>query len=384
MMPRRQRALDILVIIILTLLIGCILILACGANPAEAFLLFIQGIFKNKSSMVEVLVKACPLILTALGCSVAYRTGFFTIGAEGQFYVGAMVTAMLSLNLTPVPGVPRIVLALAGGFIGGGLWALIAAVLKARFDISEIIITIMLNYIAIYFLGYAVRSFLMDPEGNVPQSAKIPQDGQLRIMFTGTRFHPGIIIAVLCVIAVWFLMTRMTVGYELKVVGLNQRAAAVNGISVMKNIILSAFLSGGFAALAGGIEVLAVQKKLLEGISAECGYTAVLIALIAGNHPLGVLAAAVVYAAVQTVAGSMQRQLGVPSSIVNILIGAVVILILAKDLFHLKGKHSRQQTGRMEKPDGGSRPAGNQAGGSPGNHADGPQGVPDRKGGSQI
>ena len=346
MMQRHQKALEILVIIILTLLIGSILILSCGANPAEALGLFFQGIFKNKSSMAEVLVKACPLILTALGCSVAYRTGFFTIGAEGQFYVGAMITAMLSLNLPQVPGVPRIVIALAGGFIGGGLWALIAAVLKARFDISEIIITIMLNYIAIYFLGYAVRSFLMDPEGNVPQSAKIPQDGQLRIMFTGTRFHPGIIIAVLCVLVVWFLMTRMTVGYELKVVGMNQRAAAVNGISVMKNIILSAFLSGGLAALAGGIEVLAVQKKLLEGISAECGYTAVLIALIAGNHPLGVLAAAIIYAAVQTGAGSMQRQLGVPSSIVNILIGAVVVLILAKDLFHPRRKAPAHQTGK--------------------------------------
>ena len=346
MMQRHQKALEIIVIIILTLLIGSILILSCGANPAEALGLFFQGIFKNKSSMAEVLVKACPLILTALGCSVAYRTGFFTIGAEGQFYIGAMITAMLSLNLPQVPGVPRIVIALAGGFIGGGLWALIAAVLKARFDISEIIITIMLNYIAIYFLGYAVRSFLMDPEGNVPQSAKIPQDGQLRIMFTGTRFHPGIIIAVLCVLVVWFLMTRMTVGYELKVVGMNQRAAAVNGISVMKNIILSAFLSGGLAALAGGIEVLAVQKKLLEGISAECGYTAVLIALIAGNHPLGVLAAAIIYAAVQTGAGSMQRQLGVPSSIVNILIGAVVVLILAKDLFHPGRKSPAHQTGK--------------------------------------
>ena len=355
MMQRYQKSLEIIIIIILTLLIGSILILSCGANPAEALGLFFQGIFKNKSSMAEVLVKACPLILTALGCSVAYRTGFFTIGAEGQFYVGAMITAMLSLNLPQVPGVPRIVIALAGGFIGGGLWALIAAVLKARFDISEIIITIMLNYIAIYFLGYAVRSFLMDPEGNVPQSAKIPQDGQLRIMFTGTRFHPGIIIAVLCVLVVWFLMTRMTVGYELKVVGMNQRAAAVNGISVMKNIILSAFLSGGFAALAGGIEVLAVQKKLLEGISAECGYTAVLIALIAGNHPLGVLAAAIIYAAVQTGAGSMQRQLGVPSSIVNILIGAVVVLILAKDLFHPGRKSPAHQTGKRGSGEGGAQ-----------------------------
>ncbi len=341
---RRTAALDLLIIIALTLLVGSILILACGAGPGEALSLFVQGIFKNKSSMVEVLVKACPLILTSLGCAVAYRAGFFTIGAEGQFYIGAMVTTALSLGLTGVPGWLRIIIALAGGFVSGALWALIAAVLKARFDISEIIITIMLNYIAIYFLGYAVRSFLMDPAGNVPQSAKIPKDGQLQVLMQGTRFHAGILIAFCSVVIVWYILTRLTAGYELKVVGLNQRAASVNGISVIRNIILSAFLSGGLAALAGGIEVIAIQKKLLEGISGGCGYTAVLIALIAGNRPFGVLAASILYAAVQSGAGSMQRQLGVPSSIVNILIGTLVVLILAKDLFHPRRRSSGADT----------------------------------------
>ena len=150
----------------------------------------------------------------------------------------------------------------------------------------------MLNYIAINFLGYAVRSFLMDPAGNVPQSPKIDEAMQLKSLITSTRFHSGIIIAILFVLAVWFLMEKTTAGYELKAVGLNPRAAACSGISVMKNIILSAFLSGGLAAVAGGIEVLAIQKKLLEGISADCGYTAVLVALVAFNKPSAVLAAA--------------------------------------------------------------------------------------------
>lgn len=332
---------DALKILAITLLISTGLILACGASPFEAYRLFFRGIFGSFSSFAEVFVKACPLILTSLGCAIAFRTGFFNIGAEGQFYVGAMATTIIALQLPGVPGAVRIALALVAGFVCGGLWALIAAVLKAKFNISEIIVTIMLNYIAINFLGYAVRSFLMDPAGNVPQSAKIALEAQLPILIGSTRFHAGILIALFCVFLAWFLIEKTTVGYELKTVGLNQRAAVCNGISVMKNIILSAFLSGGFAAVAGGIEVLAIQKKLMESISANCGYTAVLIALIAGNNPVAVLVVSILYAAMQIGANSMQRQLGVPSAIVNIMIGAVVVLILGKELLAF---HRRKQS----------------------------------------
>lgn len=332
---RGQMVADILKILVLTVAIGTVLILLCGANPWEAYRLFFRGMFGTFSSFAEIFVKACPLILTSLGCAIAFRTGFFNIGAEGQFYVGAMGATVVSLFLPDVPGVVRITLSLGIGFICGGLWALIAAILKAKFNISEIIVTIMLNYIAINFLGYAVRSFLMDPAGNVPQSAKIASDARLAILIPSTRFHAGILIAVCCVVLVWFLMEKTTVGYELTAVGTNRRAAGCNGISVFKNIVLSAFLSGGFAALAGGIEVLAIQKKLLEGISSNCGYTAVLIALIAGNSPFGTLVVAVLYAAMQIGANSMQRQLGIPSAIVNILIGVVVVLILGKELIAL-------------------------------------------------
>ena len=329
---------DILLTVLFTLIIGMILIILCGANPADALSLFGRGLFGSLGSFCEIFVKACPLILTGLGCAVAFRTGFFNIGAEGQFYVGAMVSTMVILNVTSLPGVLRIIAALVLGFLAGGLWCLIAAFLKAKFNISEIIVTIMLNYIAINFLGYALRSFLQDPKGNVPQSAKVETALQLKSLIPSTRFHAGILIALACVILVWFLMNRTTFGFELKAVGMNKRAASCTGMSVMRNLILSAFLSGGLAAAAGGIEVLAIQKKLLEGISADCGYTAVLIALIAGNSPFGVLIASVVFAALEVGAGSMQRQMGVPSAIVNILIGVTVILILMRGTIRLKAK----------------------------------------------
>lgn len=232
---------DVLLILVITILAGTVLILA-AAQADGSIRSFLPWNLWNTCRICRNFCKSMPrLILTGLGCAVAYRTGFFNIGAEGQFYVGAMATTMVALNWTAVPGIPRIILSLVIGFLAGGVWALIAAVCKAKFNISEIIVTIMLNYIAINFLGYAVRSFLMDPEGNVPQSAKIDKAVQLGTLIRATRFHAGILIAIICVLVVWFFLEKTTMGYELKAVGLNKRGSTCNGISVMKNIVLSAF-----------------------------------------------------------------------------------------------------------------------------------------------
>ncbi|MDY4922395.1 ABC transporter permease [Frisingicoccus sp.] len=333
MTDKKEKVIQGLVIALITIAVGTVLIMMSNANPAEAYANFFKGIFGNLNGFCEVFVKATPLIFTGLGCAVAFRTGFFNIGAEGQFYVGALTASMVALN---VQGAAGIVLALAAGFLAGGVWALIAAVFKAKLGISEIIVTIMLNYIAINFVGIAVRTFLMDPAGSVPQSAKFDSSVWLPQLLPPTRLHAGFILALVSVAVVWFLLEKTTVGYEIKVVGFNKRAAACNGISVMKNIVISAFLSGGLAGMAGVVEVLAIQKKLLEGISSNCGYTAVLIALMAGNHPVGVIVASVAMAAMQVGANTMQRQLGVPSAIVDILIGLVVLLILAKGLIRRK------------------------------------------------
>ena len=333
-MESRKNFLDIIWITFLTIAAGTVLILLCGANPVEAYQMFFGGVFGNLNGFCEIFVKATPLIFTGLGCAVAFRTGFFNIGAEGQFYMGAIAAATVSLNLTQVPGTLRIVFSILAGFFCGGIWALIAAYMKSKFGISEIIVTIMLNYIAINFLGIAVRTFLMDPKGSVPQSARIERDAAFSYLMPPTTLHAGIFLAVGAVVLILILMEKTKYVYEMKVVGMNKRGAKCNGISVMKNIVLSAFLSGGLAGIAGVIEVLAVQKKLLEGISSDCGYTAVLIALIAGNRPWGVLVAAAAFAAMQVGANSMQRQLGIPSAIVSILVGFVVLLILGRNMFH--------------------------------------------------
>ena len=270
MAAKKEKIVQFLIIAVLVVLTGTALIIASNANPAEAYSFFFKGIFGNVTSFAEVFVKATPLIFTGLGCAVAFRTGFFNIGAEGQFYVGAIAATMVALKVTGPAG---LVLALIVGFLVGGLWALIAALFKAKLGISEIIVTIMLNYIAINFLGIAVRTFLMDPAGSVPQSAKFDPSVLLPQIIERTRLHAGFILAIVAVIIVWFVLEKTTIGYEIKVVGFNKRAAACNGISVMKNIVISAFLSGGLAGIAGAVELLAIQKKLIEGMSSNCGYT---------------------------------------------------------------------------------------------------------------
>ncbi|ADL04229.1 ABC transporter permease [Lacrimispora saccharolytica] len=333
---KQLKAAEVVKLALISIGAAAILVLLSGADPLTASKMFFNGIFGSTSGFGEVFVKATPLILTGLGCSVAFRTGFFNIGGEGQFYIGALASAWVAINATAVPGVFRIILAIACGFLLGGLWALAAAILKAKLGISEIICTIMLNYISINLLGIAVRTFLMDPAGSIPQSEKIDASAVLLRFLAPTRVHTGIFIALGAVLFVWFLMEKTAAGYEFRVVGFNKRAAACNGISVVKNIILSAVLSGGLAGTAGAVEVLGVQKKLLEGMSGGCGYTAILITLLASNHPAGVLVVSVLFAALEVGANSMQRQMGVPSSIVDFLIGFIVLLILGREL--LAGK----------------------------------------------
>lgn len=336
MSTRKEHMIQNLLIAVVTFAVAALLVMLCGASPAEAGAMFLKGIFGNLNGFGEIFVKATPLILMGLGCAVAFKTGFFNIGAEGQFYMGAIGSAWIALNLTGVPGIWRIVLAVLAGFVLGGVWALIAALMKARLGISEIIVTIMLNYIAINLLGIAVRTFLMDPAGSIPQSAKLDASVTLPRFLLPTRIHTGIFIALAAVIVVWFLMEKTTLGFEIRVVGFNQRGAACNGISVFKNIVISAALSGGLAGIAGAVEVLGVQRKLLEGISGGCGYTAVLISLLALNRPFGVLITAILFAALSAGANSMQRQMGIPAAIVDFLIGMIVLLILGRDLLHRK------------------------------------------------
>ena len=258
-MNKKQPITQIAGILLIVLAAATGLIMLSQASVGEAFAMFVRGIFGNKNSFFEIFVKATPLIFTSLGCAVAFRSGFFNIGAEGQLYVGALAAAMVALGLPEAAGSVRIPLAFLAGFIGGGVWCFLAAIVKEKLRISEIIVTIMLNYIGINLVGIAVRTFLMDPAGSIPQSAKIDPSAVLPLLMPPARLNAGFLAALAAVGIVRFLLEKTTLGFEIKAVGFNKRASACNGISTLKNIAAAAVLSGGLAGLAGVVE-LGVQE----------------------------------------------------------------------------------------------------------------------------
>lgn len=322
--------LSYLFIAIMAVLVSLLLILLVGSDMGKAISGFFAGIFGSSYAISEVLVKATPLILAGLGISVAFKSGFVNIGAEGQLYMGAIAVTAIG---TFLPGLPRVImlpLCILGGFVAGGVWALIPGLLKARFGVSEVINTIMFNYIALGLTGVLLQTVLKDPNNHFPMSAELPEAARLGTLIKGARLHTGVIVALVCAVLVFVLVFKTPEGYRMRAVGLNKRACECSGISVGRSILLSSLVSGGLAGIAGVGEIAGLHGKLIEGISPSYGYLAIIVALLGGNHPAGVVLSAIGIAALQVGSLSMQRSAGVPSAIASIIMGAVVMLILAR------------------------------------------------------
>jgi simple sugar transport system permease protein len=275
-------------------------------------------------------VKAVPLTLCGLGVAIGFHTGFTNIGAEGQFYIGAVVTTALGTFCSDLPGLVLLPLCFFAGFIASGIWAAIPGFLRARYGVSEVINTIMFNYIAICIVGILLQTSLKDPNNFFPQSAYMPESMSLPVLIRGTRLHAGLIVALICAALVYLLVWRTKAGFDMRAVGLNARACKCSGIGVAKSILLSSMLSGGLAGLAGVCEITGLQHRLMSGISPGYGYLAIITALLGRNHPVGIILASIGIAALQVGAQGMQRSAGVPNSIADIIMAVIVLLILAR------------------------------------------------------
>lgn len=328
-LDRKGSALSFLGVILIAAGVSALMILAVGSNIGDALGGFFRGIFGSWYNVCEVLVRAAPLILAGLGVSAGFRTGFTNLGAEGQIYMGAIAITILGLSAPSLPAVLMIPLAVLGGFLFGGLWSVIPGLLKARFGISEIINTIMFNYIAINLTGLLVRTLLKDPAYPYPMSPMLPAAAAFPVLLEPTRLHGGFLLALAAAWGLYLLIFRTSRGFEMRVVGLNSRAARCAGISPWKNVVFSAFISGGLAGLAGVGEIAGLHHRLLEGISPSFGYVAIIVALLGHNHPAGVVVSALGIAALQIGSKSMERT-GVPTAIASVIMGMVVLLILAR------------------------------------------------------
>jgi simple sugar transport system permease protein len=287
------------------------------------------------------LVRATPLMLTGLAVAIAFRAGVFNIGAEGQFIVGAAAATTAALSLHALPAVVLLPMLLIAGSISGAAWAWIAAVLRTRFHVLEVISTIMLNFIATYLLSYLVRGPLQEPTHIYPQTTSLADAARLPRLGVETRLHAGFLIAIAACGGAWWMLRSTASGFRLRVAGENPRAAHSAGLIDVAGTTTRAFLaSGALAGLAGAIEVSGVTFALYENISPGYGFTAIAVALLAQLNPLGVILTGIAFGALETGATAMQRDAGVPSVVVSVVEASIILILVA-------AAHVRSKTGRI-------------------------------------
>jgi ABC-type uncharacterized transport system permease subunit len=281
----------------------------------------------------ESLVSATPLIFAGLSVALAFRVGLFNIGGEGQLYIGALTTLIAGFSFPGLPWFIHMPLAVLAGFVGGALWGLVPGILKARTGAHEVIVTIMMNYIAYNLVGWLLKTEFIQREGRTDPISKIVDPGAvLAPLVTGLRVNWGIVIAILAAMAVSWLLFRSIRGFEFRAVGLNPPAARYAGISISWSIALSMAIAGGLAGLGGAAVILGVSQTLTPGLSAGYGFDGIAIALIGATRPGGVVAAAILFGMLRAGATPMQAATGTPIDIVVVIQSLVIIFVAAPAL----------------------------------------------------
>ncbi|MGM0971437.1 MAG: ABC transporter permease [Bacillota bacterium] len=326
-----------LVAVLLGVLVGTIIMIATGYNAGSAFIALWNGAFGEIYYTGEVVRQVTPYILAGLAVAFAFRTGLFNIGVEGQLIVGwlAAVWVGVAFELPKFIHLPLAVLAAAAA---GALWAFIPGLLKAKFKVHEVIVTIMMNYVALHVTNYIIRTVLSEKSD---RTEMIAESASLRSPFLEgltdySRLHWGILIAIACVFIMWFLLEKTTKGYELRAVGFNQHASEYAGMSVSRNIILSMVISGAFAGLAGAMEALGTfGYAAIKGGFTGVGFDGIAVALLGGNGPIGIIFAALLFGSLKVGALNMPLEAGVPNELVDIIIALIVFFVAASYMIRI-------------------------------------------------
>lgn len=319
--------------VVLALLAGAVMLLLLGVNPLEAYAAMISGVFGSVSGITQSLVKATPLLLVGLGICIAFRASVINIGGEGQIILGAVTGTWFALTFDSWPGWLLIPATILVGFFGGAFWGFIPGILKARFQVNEILSTVMMNAIALQLMNLLIRGPLIDPAGvtagtYLAQSERLPEQVWLTRLVPQTLLHTGLLIAILLAFVVYIFLWRTTIGYRIRAVGLNPDASRYAGVSVPVFQALSLTLAGGFAGLAGVIEVLGVHHRLLEGITSGYGFAGIVAALFGGLHPIGTIPASILFGGLLVGADKMQRAVQVPSALIDAILGLIVLFVV--------------------------------------------------------
>ena len=351
-----RSALDAMLIpflaIVTAVVLGGIIIAVVRGNPFLAYAGLLQGSFGSAKALSETAVWATPYIFGGLAVALAFKGGLFNIGAEGQLAIGATTTALIGYALPEwlggsIPLIIHLPLAVLGGMAAGSLWASIAGFLKAYTGGHEVINTIMMNYIALNTISFLLNGPMKDRDPNnvIARTPLIADSARIPPIFEGLRVHWGFIFALLVAFFIWWLLNKTTLGFEIRTVGANPDAAKYAGINVKRTIILTMALSGMLAGLAGTIEVTGLNYRHELGFSIGYGFDAIAIALLGKSHPLGVVLAAILFAAMRNGATRMQFLTQMPIDLISML-QALILLFVAADaivryLYRIKSQGER-------------------------------------------
>jgi simple sugar transport system permease protein len=323
------------VAVVAALVIAGALITLAGVDPLAAYAGMIKGAFGSRLSITETLTRTTPLILTGLAAAVAFRARLWNIGGEGQFYLGALTVAALGsaggLGLPAAIGIPVLMAAAAAA---GALLLLGPVLLRLRFGVDEVVTTLLLNFVVVLFVSMMIEGPMKDPMAfGWPQSVAVEPDSMLAKLVPRTRLHVGLLVAVAMAAVVWVIQARTVFGLKARAAGLNPSAAAFAGVNLPRTLLVVACLSGGLAGLAGAIEVTGLKGYVTTDLSPGYGYSGIVVAMLAGLHPAGVVAAALFVAVIFVGADAMSRSLGVPTFIADVIVAVSLLSMLVSLLF---------------------------------------------------
>lgn len=321
--------------VVLTMACGFVLFIAVGKDPIASLAVFFLEPIKDLQGWSELGVKIAPLLLISVGLAIAFRANVFNIGAEGQLVMGAIAAGafVLAIDESSDGGPGLIAVALAAGAAGGMLWASIVAWLRDRYNANEILVSLMLVYVAQLLLSYLVHGVLMDPDGfGFPQSRLFADGFLLPAVIPGTRLHWGAVLALLAAVAGWLYLSRSFSGFKLQVGGIAPLAARYAGFSSRRSLWISMLVSGGLAGVAGASEVMGPIGQLTPSISPGYGFAAIIVAFVGRLHPIGVIFSSFIMALLYIGGELSQSRLGMPSAITGIFQGILLFSLLACDV----------------------------------------------------
>jgi len=330
------------------LIVGAVIVMLAGVGLGEtlsAYRAMLDGSVGSVRAISETLTAATPLILAGLSVALAFRAGLFNIGGEGQMLIGGMFGVLIGFSLTGLPIFIHLPLAILAGCIGGALWGLIPGLLKARTGAHEVIVTIMLNFIALRLVDYGLKTSLFQREGrsdpiskNIEASAELPQ--LLGWLDSSLRVHLGLVVGLVAAGLIHWLLFRSTMGFEFRAVGANSTAARYAGMSTSRAYILVMMLSGALAGLAGTGQVLGVLDRASPGFSAGIGFDGIAVALLGKSNPWGVVAAALLFGGLRAGGQEMQVSTGVGIDLIAVIQALIIIFVAApaviRALYRLK------------------------------------------------